>query len=361
MSDFHHTLSKAVFKINTSSGSGTGFYLKDKGIVITNYHVVQGNHSVALEDHNKDRYLAVVIFVNPYSDLAFLKPEHDLDVPSISLADPEVLSSRDKVYVLGFPFGMPFTVTEGIVSSTKQLMEGQHFIQTDAAVNPGNSGGPVVNALGEVVGVTTAKFTNADNVGFAIPLGVVLEELATLDQNAAHVFSVKCNSCKNLIFEKTEYCENCGNNIDEQLFEESDLTQFADFVEGALSGLGMNPVLARAGYDYWVFHQGSSEIRIFVFNQNYLYATSPLNSLPNSGLEDLYTYLLSDPVQPYTLGIHDSKIYISYRIHITEVFSDHAKEVQQNLTNLALKADEMDNFFVDVYNCEFTNYTKEVS
>ncbi|MEZ4771549.1 MAG: trypsin-like peptidase domain-containing protein [Bacteroidia bacterium] len=358
MTDLHTTLAKAVFKINTSSGSGTGFYLKEKGIMVTNYHVVAGNKAVAIEDQQQNRYLADVVFVNPEADLAFLVPEVALDSPELDIVSGTDLTSGSKVFVLGFPFGLPYTITEGIVSNVRQLMEGRHYIQTDAAVNPGNSGGPVVNANGAIVGVTTAKFANADNVGFAIPLEVLQQELTSLEQNPERVFSVKCQSCKTLIFQKTEYCPNCGANIDDTLFDETELTQFAKFVEGSLSGLNMNPILARAGYDFWVFHQGSSLIRIFVFNQNYLYATSPLNSLSGNNLEALYTYLLSDPVQPYSLAIYENHIYISYRVHITEIFSSRAEEIKYNLTHMALKADEMDNFFVEKFGCEMTNYSK---
>ena len=154
-----NNISGSVFKINTSSGSGTGFYLKDKGIVVTNCHVILGYRDVALEDHNMNRYMGRVVFVNKDADVAFVKPEKPFEAPQVELADISNLKSRDIVYVLGFPFGMPYTETNGIVSAPRQLMEGSYYIQTDAAVNPGNSGGPVIDSNGKVVGITTCKFT----------------------------------------------------------------------------------------------------------------------------------------------------------------------------------------------------------
>lgn len=362
MNNNHASVSPAVYKIKTASGSGTGFYLQDYDLVVTNHHVIAGNQKVALEDMQQDHFLANVVFTNPDVDLALLKVQGGLSdaVPHLQLSDGTQLIAGDKVHVLGFPFGMPFTVTEGIVSSPRQLMDGKYYIQTDAAVNPGNSGGPVLNTSAEVVGVTTAKFTNADNVGFAIPLEALLEALAAMELNPDFKYSVQCHSCQTLLFEAIDYCPNCGTNIDPNLFEEAELTHFARFVESALSDLDMDPALARAGYDYWVFHQGSSQIRIFVYQQNYLYATSPLNRLPKNKLKKLYTYLLSDPVSPYSLAINDSQIYLSYRVHISEIFTDYADEIKANLTGLALKADEMDNFFVDEFAAEMTNYSKEV-
>lgn len=361
MNKHHLTVAPSVLKINTSSGSGTGFFLKEKQLLVTNHHVIAGNKKVSIEDQQQDRYLGHVVFTNPDVDLALLRVEGlPADIPSMTLASASPIHAGDKVHVLGFPFGMPFTVTEGIVSAARQLMDGKYYIQTDAAVNPGNSGGPVLNQNGEVVGVTTAKFTNADNVGFAIPLMALEEAIGAMDHNSEGRYAVQCHSCQTLLFERTDFCPNCGTNINEQLFEETELTPFARFVEEALRDLGMEPALARAGYDYWVFHQGSSQIRIFVFQQNYLYATSPLNRLPRTNLEQLYRYLLSDPVSPYSMGIHDSQIYLSYRVHISEIFSPHAVEIKQNLTQLALKADEMDNFFVEQFEAEMTNYSKDV-
>ena len=356
----HNTLRKAVFKINTSSGSGSGFYLEDYDVVVTNFHVIEGSKKVAIEDQQKNRYLASVVFGNPETDIAFLKAERSVFTSSVDFSEILEVNNRDKVWVIGYPFGMPFTETEGIVSNSNQLMDGRHFIQIDAAVNPGNSGGPVVDEAGKLLGVTTAKFTNADNMGFAIPGSVVQDELKSLESNVDFRYSVKCNSCKNLVYEKTDYCPTCGAHINEHLFDENALNEFGSFVEDALKQLNMDPILARTGFDYWQFHQGSSQIRIFIYNRNYLYCTSPLNQLPSQNLEALYTYLLSDPVAPYTFGVFNNQIFISYRIHISDIYSDKKDEIQHHLTHLPLKADDMDDFFVNEYACEKTHFSKDV-
>ena len=115
---------------------------------MTNYHVVEGFRQVALEDNQKNRYLANIVLVNPILDIALLSAEGDFTaLPEISLACTEVTLGQ-KINVAGYPFGMPFTATEGTVSSPKQLMDDSYYIQTDAAVNPGNSGGPMFNQSG---------------------------------------------------------------------------------------------------------------------------------------------------------------------------------------------------------------------
>jgi len=358
MANFDH-ISPSICKVITASGSGTCFYNSQNAVWITNYHVIAGSREVTLEDQNLNRYLAKVLYINPEDDIAFLKSEHKVnDEQGIPFINGRDVAQSEQVYVLGFPFGMPFSVTEGIVSAPRQLMSGKNYIQTDAAVNPGNSGGPVVNAQGELIGITSSKFHDADNMGFAIPAEVLAEQFPLWGENTDDSFSMKCPSCDSLVSEGTEWCNNCGNEIDKQYFEVSPLSDLANFVENALVNLGTNPVLARVGTEYWEFHQGSSQIRIFVYNRNYLYATSPLNNLPKKNLKELYEYLLKDNVAPYKLGLHDNQIFIAYRIHISDIYSDHYKEIEENLKNLALKADDLDDFFVNEFGCEMTSFSK---
>ena len=159
----------AIFKVTQARGSGSCFYLKKYNLFVTNHHVVEGFRQVAIEDHSRRRYLAHVLLTNPSQDIALLKAENNFpSLPDIRLTTQEARTG-EKIYVAGFPFGIPFTVTEGTVSAPLQFIDGQYRIQTDAAVNPGNSGGAMFNSKGEIVAITSSKFTNADNMGFGIP------------------------------------------------------------------------------------------------------------------------------------------------------------------------------------------------
>ncbi len=352
-------IKNSIYKIITASGTGTGFKVSTQDFLITNYHVVKGSKEVAVEDNNQNRYFAKVVMVNPEIDLAFLSVKELEPVKGKITIDPNnEVENRQKIYINGFPFGMPFTVTEGIVSSPNQPMSGHNYVQTDAAVNPGNSGGPMLNEKGILVGVTTSKFNEADNVGFGIKHTDVIKQINDFkfDDNK---YRLKCNSCDNFIIEETEFCPSCGNSIDSSVFEEFEKSHFANFTEEALIQLGANPVLCRAGRDYWEFHQGSALVRIFTTNNDtYLFATSPLNNLPKNNLEELLIYLTSDKVNPYQLGIYDNKIYISYRTHLSDIYSEHKEEIRKNIINLALKADELDDYFKNTYNCEMSLESK---
>lgn len=356
----HNNIYDAIFKVNHAGGSGTCFYLKDYNLFVTNYHVVEGFHEVGIQDNDKNSFFAKVILVNPAKDIALLAVEHDFSaLPQIILSEANETTLGQKIHVAGYPYGMPFSVTEGTISSPKQLMGTNYLIQTDAAVNPGNSGGPMFNEQQQLIAVTVSKIKDADNMGFGIPvtdLKSILDHTGTLDKT---VFNVQCSSCESFIPTKEEYCPSCGNKLPENVFETRSLTDLAAFCEEAITQMDINPILARQGYEYWKFHKGSSEIRIFVYSNNYLFCTSPINILPKKDLEPVLTYLLSDAVKPYQLGLDENQIYLSYRIYIGDIFTDYKEEIKKNIVNLAFKADELDNFFVEKYDCKLSQYSKK--
>ncbi|MBB1564894.1 serine protease [Candidatus Gracilibacteria bacterium] len=355
-------IKQSIFKINTSEGTGSGFYLKEYKVVVTNYHVVAGSHEVSLEDYDSNKQVAKVIMVHPEKDIAFLLPENELNLDdTIEVVESIEVKEKDKVSVMGYPFGMGFTVTEGIISSPKQKVGGRDLIQTDAAINPGNSGGPLINENGQLIGINTSKYTNADNTGFAVSSSELLEELKKIDKIDKTKLSVVCHSCDTFITEKTDYCPSCGAKVDKNIFLEKKLEKLSQFLEDAIATLGINPVIARAGNERWLFHYGSPEIRIFIYDNNYLYITSQLNVLPTKDLLPLYEYILGEDVSPYQFGVHENCIYFSYRLAITDIFTNDEteKEIAEKIKNFVLKADDLDDMFVDKYGCKMTTYSKE--
>jgi len=348
-----------VFKINTANGSGSCFYLKEHNIFVSNYHVVEGFKQVCLEDSNKNVWLGKVVMINPEADIAFIKADVvPADSMNITINAAELIMGS-KVHVVGFPYGMPFSITEGVVSSVNQLLDGKPHTQIDAAVNPGNSGGPVINEKGEIVGIVASKFKDADNMGFAIPATVLLNELESVKE-VTGAFAVKCSSCDSLLENPVKYCNSCGAQIDEKYFDDYQLSPLGKFCEDAIAAAGVDPVLMRKGYEYWNGHFGSAIIRLFVYGNNYIFATSPLNKLPKKNIEPLLNYLLTDPVNPYQLGISDNDIFVSYRFAVTDIDTSYKEAVMKNLAGLLQKADDLDEMFQTEYGCEKTMYAKAV-
>lgn len=360
--DTNKLISQVVFKVNHAGGSGSCFYLKEYDLFVTNCHVVEGFKKVAIENSEKESFVARVVVQNPSADIAFLCSDNDFNaLPQVQLFESGKLEIGAQVCVAGFPFGMPFTITNGTVSAPEQLIDGYNYIQTDAAVNPGNSGGPLFNASCQLVGITVSKLKEAENMGYAIPVVMLKEMLESVKDIDRSTFAVQCNTCKTLIKEETEYCNNCGNKIDINAFKEEKLTNLAAFCEEAISAMGIDPIISRKGYENWRFYKGSSEIRMFVYKNSYLFSTSPLNLLPKQNIEPLLKFLLSENVKPFQFGISKGEIYISYRVHISDVFSKSKDMIKQNFTELAAKADGFDNYLHDTFGCEFSEYSKKNS
>ena len=154
-------------------GLGSGFIMTEDGYVVTNNHVIDRAEDIDVILQNGDKYEAKVVGKDPKTDLAVLKFEPDQKVQAVQFGDSENLRIGDWVIAIGNPFGLGYTVTAGIVSAKgRSLGLGAYddFIQTDASLNPGNSGGPLFNLKGEVVGVNTAIVARGQGIGFAIPI-----------------------------------------------------------------------------------------------------------------------------------------------------------------------------------------------
>lgn len=355
-------IKKSVFMIKTSSGSGSSFYLTNHNVFVTNYHVVEGHHKVAIEDSNKNTFEGTVVMINADEDLAIVISNQVINVDHpIQIGKLDELKYRDEVFVLGYPYGMPYTETQGVVSSPKQVMSGKEYIQTDAPVNPGNSGGPLVNKAGEILGITTAKFNDADNMGFAVPVTTLEAMLVKYDKSKPTQFSIQCSSCKNIVEEKTTNCDNCGADVNEDLFDEKEISKLAKRIEEGLIRNGINPIIARNGYEYWNFYEGSALIRLYVYKHDFVCGSAPLNEIPSENIEPLMRYMLSNPIPPYQIGTYSSTIYLAYRVHVTDLFNDKYGDTElDNLINFAKKADEMDNFLNETYGCPFAVTAKVI-
>lgn len=161
------------------SSVGTGFILDEDGWIVTNQHVVDGAHSITVRLSDNREFDAEIIGVDALTDLALLRVETSEDLPHVELGDSDEIRVGEDVMALGNPFGLGGTVTAGIVSAKgRSIADSPYadFLQTDAAINKGNSGGPLFNMDGEVVGVNSAIYSPSGGsvgVGFAITSNIV--------------------------------------------------------------------------------------------------------------------------------------------------------------------------------------------
>ena len=171
-------------------GQGSGFVIDKEGHILTNYHVIADARQVEVTLHNHKKYKATIVGTDKAHDLAIVQIKAP-ELQPIVLGESANLQVGQKVYAIGNPFGLAGTLTQGIVSSIRQVQEPDGLvideaIQTDAAINPGNSGGPLLNWHGEVIGINTiiaSSVGQSAGIGFAIPINTakaVVNDLVTL-------------------------------------------------------------------------------------------------------------------------------------------------------------------------------------
>jgi serine protease Do len=171
-----------------SSALGSGFVISEDGFIVTNNHVIEGADEIQIEFFNgRGTLTAEVIGTDPNTDIALLKVEPREALPFVSFGDSDVMRVGDWVLAVGNPLGQGFSVSAGIISARGRELSGTYddFIQTDAAINRGNSGGPLFNMAGEVVGVNTAILSptgGSIGIGFSMSSNVVTKVIAQLKE-----------------------------------------------------------------------------------------------------------------------------------------------------------------------------------
>ena len=170
---------------STSSAAGTGIIISGDGYILTNKHVIDGANKVSVILYDGTTYSDVsIVTTDPLNDVAFLKVKDVSDLKSVTLGDSKTINVGQQVIAIGNALGQyQNTVTSGIISGTGRSVTASDgysssetltdMIQTDASINAGNSGGPLVNAAGEVIGINTAVSADGENIGFAIPISSV--------------------------------------------------------------------------------------------------------------------------------------------------------------------------------------------
>jgi S1-C subfamily serine protease len=186
----------------TQRALGSGFVIDKAGHIVTNYHVVRGANAIQVSFSNNERIKAKLVGSDPSTDIAVLKVNvKPRALRALPLGDSDTARVGDQVIAIGNPFGLDRSVTAGIVSAVQRRIEApnqlsiSHVIQTDAALNHGNSGGPLLNAQGQVIGVNAQIETGGVSqgnvgIGFAIPINTVKDVVAELIKHgkAEHAF-----------------------------------------------------------------------------------------------------------------------------------------------------------------------------
>ena len=339
----------AVIQIATPFSIGTGFFLKNENLIITNEHVVRNNKEVVIDGKGLQRVVSPVIYLDPKYDLAFIKSPEIRTLADIHLGDSSVVVEGDQVLAVGHPFGLKYTATQGIISNTLHQQDDIQYIQHDAALNPGNSGGPLVNVNGEIIGVNTFIIKDGQNIGFSLPSQYLLDSIKDFRKGENPV-AVRCDSCSNLVFEpnkEKKYCPFCGARIRMiSEIEDYEPKGIRRILEESISKLGFDIKLTRRGPYNWEIIKGSAKILLSYHEESGMIAGDAfLASLPKENIKAIYEFILQQNyyLKGLVLGVRKNDIVLSF-----VVFDQYSKQefLDRLIQRLIQTADEFDDLLV---------------
>ena len=341
----------AIIQIATQSSTGTGFYIKEFDLIVTNEHVIAKNAEVTIQGKLFEKRLARVWYTDKKHDLAFLQPPAEEQLPIVKLGNYHETKDGAVVVAIGHPFGLNYTATQGVISKVDIVRDGVKYIQIDAAINPGNSGGPLVNKAGEVVGINSFIIRGGDNLGFALPVNYLREALELYTPYRGEP-ATRCHSCNHLVIagniEATKYCPYCGTEVKlpQMPEKESKPAGIAKSVEEILTELGKDVKLARDGNNNWSVKEGTAKIKINYNPENYFVAGDAyLCQLPTDSLQikPLYQFLLQEnyKLDGLVLSCVKQNIVLSCIMYDMDMSKENGIEMFRDLFQKAYHYDEL--------------------
>ena len=358
LSDIIKIYKDVLVQIATPYSTGTGFYLSGHGLIVTNEHVIRGNRRVVINGNQFNRRLSEVLYIDPKLDVAFLQPPAGVTFPHIQLNTDRSLLAGDQIVAIGHPFGLKFTATNGIVSNADHRLNDMSYIQHGAALNPGNSGGPLVSMDARVAGVNTFVIRDGNNIGFSLPAKQLAETIFDFEKGGSQ-HAARCHSCSNLVFEDTlegEYCPHCGAKITlPNKVESYEPVGVNKTIEIMLKNLGHDVELSRIGANHWEIKEGSAKISLSYHEESGLIIGDAfLAQLPKKNIKPIYELLLRENynLENLSFSVRGKDIILSLIVYDRYL----NEETGGQLMNLLFeKADHFDNILVEKYGALWKN------
>lgn len=163
---------ESIFVIYSGNSAGSGFAIGEN-TVVTNAHVIANENDITIYGYNGETYRASVYLIDTSFDIAILSVEDGKFAP-LEIGDSDSIKAGDDIYAIGAPKSLDYTLTKGVISNKSRKFGNYTYIQIDAAINSGNSGGPLLNSKGQVIGVNSMKMSDAEGIGMSIPISSVV-------------------------------------------------------------------------------------------------------------------------------------------------------------------------------------------
>ena len=315
------SIRRDVVEISTPHSTGAGFFIAAYDFIVSNSHVINNMCEVTVEG-NFGRQLCDVVYRDTLLDISFLKLQNSIPQAPSLILNSEPLQNGKSVIAVGHPFSSKYAFTQGIVSSTEYKIQGFSYIQHDAALNPGNSGGPLINTQGEIIGLNTFAIKDGKTLGYALPSELIIESLKKYSSHNGEI-AERCTSCRCVVTESSilnnKYCPECGAQI--QLLRKTDYYKPEGtnlIVEKVLGHIGYSPAKCRRGTHAWEIPKGSALIKISNFEEKGLLINeSHLCTLPEQKVRNVYTFLLKENFKNeyLTFSIYKGHVILSYLVY----------------------------------------------
>lgn len=344
-----------VVQIATPYSSGTGVYLSHYNFIVTNEHVIRDTLSVVVEGVAFGRKNAHVVFIDEKNDLAFLKIA-DLNKSNnpkgINLKSIYQPSIGESIYAIGHPFGLKYTTTKGIISSLNYLVDDVNYIQHDAALNPGNSGGPLLSCEGDLIGINTFILKNGVNIGLSLPISHLYKAITTFIDSGFKkaIVCTVCNIALEDVPKTSVYCHNCGSKqkyiSSAKKYEPIGVSKK---IEEILETLGYDLMLSRRGLRNWEIREGSAKLDLsYQKKTGLIIADAYLANLPKTHIGELYNYILKQNYYNHgiSFSVKGNDIVLSTLVY--DQYLNKASAVKL-IKRLLMSADHYDNILVEKF------------
>ncbi|NUP12263.1 MAG: trypsin-like serine protease [Polyangiaceae bacterium] len=270
MSERSPRFAPSVVRVRVATGGGTGWVATKDGLVVTNHHVVDYDQDVVLRTHDGRDSKGRVVRVDARKDVAIVAPLTPLGVPPLALGDARRLTPGDPVIAIGHPHGLEYTITSGVVSALRKV-RGVDHVQTDAALNPGNSGGPLLDDSGAVIAMNTFGRRDGESLGFAVAIHEIQPLIASTQADPTRGPSYTCHVCEQVLDLSSERCRGCGTR--RRFHDWDDLSSpevvVADRAAVAIvEELGFAPSVCRTGQQSFRLETGAGQLSVRIIGKS---------------------------------------------------------------------------------------------
>ncbi|OQY02045.1 MAG: hypothetical protein B6I20_07255 [Bacteroidetes bacterium 4572_117] len=351
MSKLQESFKNTIIRIAGPWGRGTGFYLSDYKLIVTNLHITGKAKQMVISGAYFPKTITRLLYSDPIHDLAFIAAPESVLLTGLILANTDSLIVGDKITTIGHSHGSNFNARKNTVTKIQRSKTGQELIYIDAKTNNENFGGALVNENNELVGINC--FADDKNGGIALPVSYIKQALDEYSGIYGQ-FAFRCPSCSNIITEiNTEAytCPKCGGLIPKEDVDGKRYMPSAigEKIEEIIRKLNYEVEISRVGQNLWEIEEGSALIRIVHDVKNkYVIANTILCKLPHENNGSIYEYLLKE--NNYLKSLSFSIIQQNIILSLSYIYENdlHVHTATSLFKTLFDKADDYDDILIEM-------------